>query len=292
MSASSGPDFTGWVTETVNDPEGFRVSVRTTRPPRSVDSTQDLAVFDSQVFGKVMILDGGLQITDADEFIYHEMMAHTALFAHGAVERILIIGGGDGGVARECLRHSSVKHITLVEIDQAVVDLALAEFASVAGGAFDDPRLNLVIADGAQFVLNSPQEFDAVIVDAPDPVGAGTVLFTPDFYAGCRRALRGGGVLITQSGMPFLSPHWMPGHVKALKSAFSSVSLFLSTVPSYTGGPMAHGFSSDDASLAAVSEDTLSTRFLAANLATRYYTPAVHRAAFALPPYISAHTES
>lgn len=292
MPSLKGPDFSGWVTETVNDTEGFRVSLKADGPVRTIDSVQDLAVFTSKTFGRVMTLDGAVQITDGDEFVYHEIMAHTPLFAHGAAERVLILGGGDGGVARECLRHKSLQQLTLVEIDQAVVDLAVAEFPNISAGAFNDPRLSLVIADGAKFVADASGAYDVIIVDAPDPVGAGAVLFTSQFYAACRHALRPSGVLVTQSGMPFLSPHWMPGHAKALAHAFPSVAFFLSTVPSYTGGPMAHGFSSLDGSLAQTPEATLQARFNTAGFPTRYYTPAVHRAAFALPPYIAALTET
>lgn len=285
------PDFSGWVTETVNDEEGFRLSLKAKAPPRIIDSAQDLSVFETEVFGRVMILDGAYQIAETDEFIYHEMMAHAPLFAHGGVRRVLIIGGGDGGVAREVLRHSGVEGVTLVEIDRAVVDLARAEFPAVSGGAFDDPRLTLKIADGAQFVAEAGPAYDAVIVDSPDPVGAGAVLFSGAFYAGCRRALKPGGVLVTQSGMPFLSPVWLKDHVSTLRGAFPSVSLFLSTVPSYTGGPMAHGFSTTNPALRLVSEAELAERFAAEGFATRYWTPAVHRAAFALPPYIEALTQ-
>ncbi|WP_108659712.1 polyamine aminopropyltransferase [Acuticoccus kandeliae] len=280
-------DETSWVFETVNDPEGFRTALKAEGPVRVIDSAQDLAVFENKTFGRVMILDGAYQITTGDEFVYHEMMAHVPLFAHGAARDVLIIGGGDGGVAREALRHP-VDRVTMVEIDRAVVDLARELFPDVSRGAFDDPRLDLVIDDGAAFVANAPAGgYDVVIVDAPDPVGAGAVLFTADFYAGCRRMLKPGGVLVTQSGMPFLSADWLSGHAATLRGVFGAVSFFLTTVPSYVGGPMAHGFSTDDAGLAAVPVETLRARHAALGLTMRYWTPAVHAGAFALPAYVA-----
>jgi len=276
-----------WVVETVNDDWGFRTALRATGGVTRIGSSQDLAVFDNPSFGRVMVLDGGFQITTADEFVYHEMMAHVPLFSHGAARDVLIVGGGDGGVAREVLRHP-VERLTMVEIDASVVALAREHFPEVCAGAFDDQRLDLVIADGAAFVAaGEAARFDVVIVDAPDPLGEGAVLFTPRFYAECRRLLRDGGVMVTQSGMPFLSPRWMREHAGHLRAAFPDVAFFLTTVPSYTGGPMAHGFSSSDASLRETPVATIAMRHAAlGGFATRYWTPQVHVAAFALPPYV------
>lgn len=284
-AAREGED---WIVETVNDAAGYRLSLKAQGGLRTLDSTQQLGVFDTPVFGRVMILDGAYQITTADEFVYHEMMAHVPLFAHGAVRDVLIVGGGDGGVAREVLRHSAVRRVRLVEIDRAIVDLAVREFPQVAGGAFADPRLDLVIADGAAFVAGDRDVYDVVIVDSPDPIGAGAALFTPPFYDHCRARLRAGGVVVTQSGMPFLTPAWTRDHAATLQRAFADVAFFLTTVPSYAGGPMAHGFLSADGRLRAVSTDILAARHAALGLPMRYWTPAVHAAAFALPPYVAA----
>lgn len=277
-----------WIVETVNEEFGFRTVLKASGGLRRVGSLQDLGVFDNPTFGRVMILDGGFQITSSDEFVYHEMMAHVPLFAHGGARDVLIIGGGDGGVAREVLRHP-VDRVTLVEIDAAVVELARTLFPEVSAGAFDDPRLEVVVADGAAYAESGEEgRFDVVIVDAPDPVGEATVLFTPKFYAACRRVLREDGVLVTQSGMPFLSPAWLGDHAGHLRSAFPDVAFFLTTVPSYTGGPMAHGFSSRDATLRRTPVETLARRHAAlGGFPTRYWTPEVHAAAFVLPPYVA-----
>ncbi|MEO1104040.1 MAG: polyamine aminopropyltransferase [Pseudomonadota bacterium] len=276
-----------WVTETVNEAQGFRTCLSAPLGVTTVDSTQDLAMFENPAFGLVMVLDGAIQVTSRDEFIYHEMMAHVPMFAHGAARQVLIIGGGDGGIAREVLRHSTVEALTLVEIDSAVVDLALSHFAEISAGAFDDPRLNLTIADGAHFVRDTGAKFDVIIVDSPDPVGAGAVLFGVPFYRDCAQALAPGGVLVTQSGMPFLTPDWFAAHVRDQREALGATRYFLSTVPSYTGGPMAHGFACGNENVFLLDETQLGARYAeAGSFPLSYWSPSVHRAAFALPPYI------
>ncbi len=276
-----------WVDETVNEPQGFRTSLLAPDGLTPVPSVQGLAVFQNPTFGRVMILDGGYQITERDEFIYHEMMSHVPMFAHGAPRSMLIIGGGDGGVAREALRHPSLERLVMVEIDRAVVDIALAQFPAVAGGAFDDPRLDLIIDDGAHFVASAREQFDIISVDAPDPVGAGAALFTDEFYAAAAQRLAPGGVMVTQSGMPFLTPGWLTDHAAKLRQNFADVGFYLSTVPSYTGGPMAHSFCSNGPAARQTPLGELETRAAALSLKTRYWTPELHRAAFALPAYIS-----
>lgn len=276
-----------WIAETVNDREGYRVELAALGAPVTVDGMHDLALFENPTFGRVLILDGAVQVTTADEFIYHEAMAHVPLFAHGGARRVLIIGGGDGGIAREALRHPGLERVTLVEIDRAVVDLAVRLLPEIAGGAFDDPRLDLIIDDGARFVETTRERFDVVIVDSPDPVGPGKALFEPAFYAACRRLLTARGILVTQSGMPFLTADWFAGHAETLRTVFTERRFFLSTVPSYAGGPMAHGFMALDPASAMPDEATLAARAAASGLEFAYWTPALHRAAFALPGYVA-----
>ncbi|NIP18489.1 MAG: polyamine aminopropyltransferase, partial [Xanthomonadales bacterium] len=160
---------------------------------------QRLRVIENATFGRILTLDGVVQTTQADEFIYHEMLAHVPILAHGAARRVLIIGGGDGGMAREVLRHRAVEHLTMVEIDAGVVDFAKRYLPSLNAGAFDDPRLNLVIEDGAAFVRRSTEAFDVIITDSTDPIGPGEVLFTDTFYAHAKNRLAEGGILVTQN---------------------------------------------------------------------------------------------
>jgi spermidine synthase len=248
---------------------------------------QRLRLFENARFGRVLTLDGNVQLTEGDEFIYHEMMAHVPILAHGAARRVLIIGGGDGGMAREVLRHQRIAEVTLVEIDAGVVEFSKRFLPGVSAGAFADPRLRLVIADGAAFVRETAERFDVAIVDSTDPVGPGEVLFTDHFYGHAKRCLAPGGILVTQNGVPFLQPEELRGTLRAFRSLFRDATCYLAGVPTYAGGPLAIGWGTDGEARATPLE-TLEARFAASGLATRYYTPEVHRAAFALPGYVRA----
>jgi len=247
---------------------------------------QRLKVFQNATFGRVLTLDDVVQTTEGDNFIYHEMMTHLPILAHGAVNRVLIIGGGDGGMAREVLRHRSVAHVTMVEIDAGVVDFSRQYLPMLSQGAFDDPRLELVIADGADFIRSSKGGYDVIIVDSTDPIGPGEVLFTETFYGQAKRALTGDGILVTQNGVPFLQGEELHNTMRAFKALFVDATCYLATIPTYAGGPMAFGWGTDGPARA-TPLDVLQGRFDAAGIAPEYYTPAVHLAAFALPGYVS-----
>jgi len=248
---------------------------------------QDLIIFENPVYGRVLALDAIVQVTTGDEFVYHEMMAHVPILAHGAARRVLIVGGGDGGILREALRHRALERVTLVEIDRAVVDLCLEWMPSIPGKAFRDRRTELVIADGARYVAETDERFDVVIIDSTDPVGPGEVLFTEAFYRGCRRVLTPGGILVNQNGVPFLQRDEAPMTLRRRRRAgFHDVGFYVAAVPSYYGGLMALGWASDDRRKREIAPATLARRFAAAKLRTKYYTPELHRAAFALPAFI------
>jgi spermidine synthase len=246
---------------------------------------QRIQVFENARFGRVLTLDGVVQTTEGDEFVYHEMMAHVPILAHGAARRVLIIGGGDGGMAREVLLHRSVEQVTMVEIDAGVVSFCREYLPTLSDGAFDDPRLRLVIADGAAYVAESADTFDVILVDSTDPIGPGEVLFTDTFYGRARQRLAEGGILATQNGVPFLQPDELNGTLRALTALFRDATCYLATVPTYSGGPMAFGWGTDGRARR-TDVETLRARYAEAGLACRYYTPEVHVAAFALPGYV------
>jgi len=275
-----------WFDETLH--AGFRAGLEAQRVIHE-DRTahQHLVIFDHVRLGRVMMLDGIVQTTEADEFIYHEMLAHVPLFAHGDARSVLIVGGGDGGMLEEVLKHERVAKATMVELDRTVVDISRRYLPSICGTAFDDPRTDLVIADGVAFMRDGTDRYDVIIVDSTDPVGPGEVLFSEDFYASCRRRLGEGGILVTQNGVPFWQDEELRNTARRLKPHFRDVSCYLATVPMYVGGPMAFGWASDDPACRQVDLATLETRRAAAGFDTWYYTPAVHKAAFALPPYIA-----
>ncbi|OEJ68711.1 polyamine aminopropyltransferase [Magnetovibrio blakemorei] len=247
---------------------------------------QELVIFETPTFGRVMALDNIVQVTTRDEHVYHEMLTHVPLLAKGNVKDVLIIGGGDGGILRETLRHASVQHATLVELDRAVVDLSLEHFPDISNGAFSDPRTDLIITDGVKFVAETDKRFDVVIVDSTDPVGPGEVLFTESFYADCHRCLKEGGVLVTQNGVPFFQGDEVTNTYQRMAKSFADNSFYTAVVPTYIGGFMTLGWASDDAGLRHVDVETLRARFAAAQIKCRYYTPDLHKAAFALPQFI------
>ncbi|WP_317930305.1 polyamine aminopropyltransferase [Halioxenophilus sp. WMMB6] len=248
---------------------------------------QHLVIFKNALWGRVMALDGIIQTTEADEFIYHESLTHIPLFAHGNAKRVLIIGGGDGGMLREVCKHPGVEEIVMVEIDEAVVEMARTHLPNHSAGAFDDPRFTLVINDGARFVAETDQQFDVIISDSTDPIGPGEVLFTQDFYAQCKRCLTPGGVLVTQNGVPFLQPDELVNTFKRQSQHFADHTFYTAAVPTYVGGVMAFAWATDNLQLRQVDRATLQQRFADAAITTRYYTPDVHLGAFALPPYLA-----
>jgi spermidine synthase len=274
-----------WSEEILHD--DLRIKIRIDRLLFDSETEhQRLKLFESKTFGRVLTLDSVVQTTESDEFIYHEMMAHLPILAHGAAKRVLIIGGGDGGMAEEVFKHESVESLTMVEIDPGVVAFSRQYLPDICKGAFDDSRLNLVIADGAKFVAETEERFDVAIIDSTDPIGPAEVLFTEAFYGNVKRCLNAGGIVATQNGVPFLQGDELTSTLAAFRKLFRDPTCYLATVPTYVGGPMAFGWGTDDASLRQVSEERLAERFAAAGIETRYYTPAVHKAAFALPPYI------
>ena len=267
---------------------GFRSRLRIDRILHETKTNhQHLIIFDNDEFGRVLALDGVVQTTERDEFIYHEMLAHTPIFAHGGARHVLIIGGGDGGMLEEVLKHKSIETVVQVEIDNTVVELAKQHLRMICGDAYEDPRTELVIADGVKFVNKTDRRFDVIIVDSTDPIGPGEVLFSKNFYAGCKRCLSNGGILVTQNGVPFVQDEELSNSMKILTQLFTNATSFRASVPAYIGGDMTFGWGSNRTDYTDLDFKTLLVRFDAAGVKTDYYTPAVHRAAFAMPPYIT-----
>jgi spermidine synthase len=253
----------------------------------SKTSHQRLRVLENQKFGRVLTLDGVVQTTEGDEFVYHESLAHIPILAHGRAERVLVVGGGDGGMIREVLKHKAITHVTMVEIDAGVVTFSKEHLPRLSAGAFDDPRLSLVIADGAAFMRDSKEQFDVIIIDSTDPIGPGAALFTRRFYGHAKERLAPGGILVTQNGVPFMQSDELSDTLGIFRDLFDDVTCYLATVPTYVGGPMAFGWGSDNLRARHVDVPTLRARMEAAGLTSlRYYNPEVHKAAFALPNYV------
>lgn len=247
---------------------------------------QHLVIFENPRMGRVMALDGVIQTTEADEFIYHEMLTHVPILAHGSAKRVLIIGGGDGGMLREVAKHGGVEHITMVEIDGTVVDMCKQFLPNHSKGAFDDPRLNLVIDDGMRFVATTTEKFDVIISDSTDPIGPGEVLFSENFYQACRRCLNEGGILVTQNGTPFMQIEEVKTTAGRLRSLFPDWHFYQAAVPTYIGGSMTFAWGATNTAYRKLSRETLRQRFAGSGIITRYYNPEIHLGAFALPQYV------
>ena len=224
-----------WVEETLHD--GFRVRLKVDKVLLDGQTDhQQLIIFDNEDFGRVMMLDGVVQVSTRDEFVYHEMMAHVPLFAHGKAKTVLVVGGGDGGVLREVLRHPQVKSATLCEIDRSVIDLCRAHFPEISQEAYDDKRTRVVIADGTKFVAETKDRFDAILVDSTDPIGPGTALYTDAFYKSVRDALVEGGAATVQGGSFWYHPEVFQTVCWGLKSAFPVVKPMECFTAVYPGG--------------------------------------------------------
>ncbi|BBO80354.1 polyamine aminopropyltransferase [Desulfosarcina ovata subsp. sediminis] len=247
---------------------------------------QHLIIFKNRYFGRVLALDGVIQTTEADEFIYHEMMAHVPLMAHGRVHRVLIIGGGDGGLLREVLHHRDIRRVVQVEIDASVIDLCRRYLPNHSQGAFDDSRATVVIDDGMHFLEHTDKRFDVILTDSTDPEGPAEVLFSRRYYAACQRCLAPGGILVTQNGVAFLQLDEVRASAGHFNHLFRDWHFFGASVPTYVGGIMTFGWASDDPRPRQTDPQTLQERFTHSGIVTRYYTPQLHGAAFALPQYI------
>jgi spermidine synthase len=278
-----------WIAETLFDELGFRMSYAVERVRYEMQTKhQHLVLFDHAHFGKMLMLDGATQVTTRDEFIYHEMMTHVPIFAHGRAKEVLIVGGGDCGIAEEVLKHKSVKRLTQVEIDASVVEFSKEHFPEFTRPVLRDKRFDLVIDDGMNFVAKTDRRFDVIIVDSTDPQGPGKVLFSRKFYAACKRAMRTGGVMVTQNGVPFLQPGELVSSVGHFRKLFAEGSCYVAAIPTYVGGHMAMGWATDNRRLRQVPLKTLADRYRqAGRFPTRYWTPEVHQAAFALPRFIA-----
>jgi len=283
-----------WIPETLFEKLGFRMTFEVERVLYETETEhQHLVLFQHKHFGKVLMLDGATQVTTRDEFIYHEMMTHVPILAHGKAKHVLIIGGGDCGIAEEVLKHKAVKRLTQVEIDASVVEFSKQHFPEFTKPVLADRRFDLIIDDGMAFVQQTRERFDVIIVDSTDPEGPGAVLFTYDFYAACKRCLTPGGVLVTQNGVPFFQPAELVQSVGYFRKLFKDAGCYVASIPTYVGGHMAMGWATDDRKLREVPVKTIADRYRkAGRFPTKYWTPEVHQAAFALPRFIAERVAS
>lgn len=266
-----------WVTEVGN---GYGQTIEVTRQLCCRQSKfQKIEVYETRNLGKLLLLDGIIQLTSYDEFAYQEMMANLPYYAHGNPERVLVIGGGDGGVLRELAKHPEIKVLDLCDIDEEVIRTS-KEFLPEMSCGFDDPRVQLHIADGSEFIRQRTGYYDMVIVDSTDPGGPGAPLFGAEFYADLKKALRPGGVVGTQAESPWLLPDVVTGLIAAARNNFKFVDYAAISVPTYPTGMIGCCVACDDhdvtsANISGELPDSL-----------RYYSESIHRAAFVKPEFV------
>ena len=240
---------------------------------------QRLAVVETVDFGRALILDGIVQVTQTDEFIYHEMIAHVPLFTHPNPQNVLVIGGGDGGTVREILKHPQVQ-VDLVEIDARVIENC-RRFLPELGQALEDPRVQIVVADGIEYVKQTEKRYDIVIIDSSDPIGPATGLFSQEFYQGVYRVLKADGLMVAQTESPIFNKELLSGVYADLQELFPLAYVYLTCVPSYIAGFWTFSLASKKYDpLQPVRKPSL------AEGAFRYYTPEIHHATFVLPPFV------
>ena len=249
---------------------------------------QDIAIYENDSLGRVLTLDGIIQITECDEFVYQEMMAHVPIFSHENPENVLIIGGGDGGILREVLRHKRIKRIVMAEIDQMVIDACVEYMPSVnnAGKVYKDSRTQLIVGDAFAFVKDTDLKFDLVIIDSTDPVGPGEKLFSHEFYKSMIKILKINALVSTQGGVPQFQPGEVGTTLSCLEDAGLKASCYIAAVPTYYGGYMTLGFGALNSTWSLPDLETLDQRFRETCINTKHYSPAMHLASFVLPPWI------
>lgn len=239
---------------------------------------QELEVLDTEEMGRVLVLDGNIQVTERDEFIYHEMIAHVPLFTHPRPQEVLVIGGGDGGTVREVLKHSGTR-VDLVEIDEKVIQ-ASKKYLPQMGSALDDPRATVMVGDGIRYVAECEKQYDVIIIDSSDPIGPAVGLFGEEFYRNTHRILKADGILVAQTESPFFNKNLLAEVNQVLKGIYPLVRVFLTCIPCYIAGFWTF-------TIASKRYDPLGEfRRDGAGFDNLYYTPEVHRAAFVLPPFI------
>ena len=266
---------------------GFHVrSVRELERFRS--PFQAVEVHDTASFGRLFRLDGHFMTSERDEFFYHENLVHVAAVTHPQPERVLIVGGGDGGSAEELLKHPSIKSVTLAEIDLAVVDISRKYLTAVHRGALDDPRLTLKIGDGFAHVRESAEQYDLIVLDLTDAGGPSLKLYTPEFYRACAARLAPMGALTLHIASPVAHPDRIRATIASLRSAFPVVAPYLTSVPLYGGLWMMACCSAllDPRTMTPLQVDRRVAQRGVGDL--QFYNGDTHRAAFALPNFVRA----
>ncbi|PRO65717.1 polyamine aminopropyltransferase [Alkalicoccus urumqiensis] len=267
-----------WFTEKQTEHFGITAEITQTYVSEQTEF-QKLDVVETKEFGNMLLLDGMVMTTEKDEFVYHEMMAHVPLHTHPNPEHVLVVGGGDGGVIREILKHPEVKTATLVEIDGRVIECSKEYLPSIAG-SLDDPRVTVKVADGFMHIAESTEAYDVIMVDSTEPVGPAVNLFTRGFYEGISKALKPDGVFVAQTDNPWFQKELTGSAFRDIQETFPVTRLYTANIPTYPSGLWTFTLGSKVYDPLQVDEE----RYHA--FETNYYTRAIHHAAFVLPKFV------
>ncbi|ERN51793.1 polyamine aminopropyltransferase [Alkalihalophilus marmarensis] len=268
-----------WFTEKQTERFGITAKIKRTLHSEKTDF-QQLDVVETEEFGNMLVLDGMVMTTEKDEFVYHEMVAHVPLFTHPNPKHVLVVGGGDGGVIREVLKHPSVERATLVEIDGKVIEYSKKYLPSIAG-ALDDARVDVQVDDGFMHIAKAENEYDVIMVDSTEPVGPAVKLFEKGFYEGISRALKEDGIFVAQTDNPWFHKDLITQVQRDVREIFPITRLYTANIPTYPSGLWTFTIGSKKHDPLEVADE----RFH--EIETNYYTKDLHKASFALPKFVS-----
>lgn len=269
-----------WIEEKYQDFLGLRLRVTKTLFSGTSDF-QTVDIVETAGHGRVLLNDGLIMTTERDEFAYHEMIAHVPLFTHPNPKHVLIIGGGDGGTAREVLRHPSVESCTLVEIDEMVVT-ASKEHLPLTACSYDNPKMTCLIEDGVKFVKETTQQYDVILIDSTDPIGAAAPLFGAEFYRDVNNCLADGGIVVSQGETSWYDLETQQALLGVLNSVFPNVFLYSFSNLTYPSGLWSFTVASKQLNPIA---DFDAHRVADSGLSFKYYNESIHTAAFSLPNF-------
>ena len=271
-----------WYTE--KHSENVGITMKVTKSLFSGKSEfQKLDIVETLEYGKMMLLDGLVMVTERDEFVYHDMIAHPALFTHPDPKKVLVIGGGDGGSIREIMKHPGVELAVLCEIDGLVIDKSIELLPSMAceiDGS--NPRVKLHVDDGIAYIREHQNEFDVILIDSTDPIGPAVGLFEEDFYRVVHGALKADGIMVAQSESPFYHAEIQKKMYGNLRAVFPIVEMYQAFIPTYPSGLWSFAFASKKYHPV---KDFDQNRAAARKFHTRYYNEELHLGAFMLPTF-------
>ena len=274
-----------WIEEKLEIKKGRALKVRITKSLEKIKSEfQEIEVVESESFGKVLLIDGVIMLTESDEFCYHEMITHVPLCVHSKAQKVLVIGGGDGGAIREILKHDNIKEIEICEIDKKVIEVSKRHFPNL-GNSFNDPKVKIFCEDGNKFIRKRKNEYDIIVVDSSDPIGPAEVLFRKEFYEAMYQALKDDGIVVTQAESFFY-------HRKIIKSLFSFIKdiypiseYYYTMVPTYPSGMI--GFTFCSKKYHPIKDFNKTEALKLTDL--KYYNKDIHSAAFNLPTFAQGY---